>query len=233
MSYAPNENLSYLTEGQIPHTVLKFKEGETIFEPGEERRGLYLLKSGCVKMCLPREIARGRTTTSEYVTKLIGPDEAFGYKGMAATVARRASATAVKDCEIWLYSTELVQDVLKKANPLMQLMLSQSIVDTQNYQRMSKLHYLASVQERIAYQLVLVADRFGVASPEGLRINLKLTRNELAQLAGTINESLSRHLTEFKNEGLIDINGREIIIKDRDALAAKSGNFVRIGNSPA
>jgi hypothetical protein len=36
---------------------------------------------------------------------------------------------------------------------------------------------------------------------------------------------LSRHLTEFKNEGLIDVNGKEIIVKDLEGLKAKSGNF--------
>ena len=93
------------------------------------------------------------------------------------------------------------------------------------FQNSNQFHYLASVQERIAYQITSLADRFGVKTSRGISLNLKLTRNEFAQLASTINESLSRHLTEFKNEGLIDINGKEIIILNREALSAKSGNF--------
>jgi CRP/FNR family transcriptional regulator, cyclic AMP receptor protein len=104
-------------------------------------------------------------------------------------------------------------------------MLEQAVMDIQNFEKVSQLHYLASVQERIAFQIISLADRFGVETSKGISLNLKLTRNEFAQLASTINESLSRHLTEFKNEGLIDINGKEIIIKNREALAAKSGNF--------
>ncbi|MCB0371048.1 MAG: winged helix-turn-helix domain-containing protein, partial [Bdellovibrionales bacterium] len=101
----------------------------------------------------------------------------------------------------------------------------QAVNDIENYETTSQLHYLASVQERIAYQLILLADKFGVVSEKGISLNLKLTRNEFAQLASTINESLSRHLTEFKSEGLIDINGKEIIIKDKDGLMKKSGNY--------
>lgn len=97
--------------------------------------------------------------------------------------------------------------------------------DLQSFETISQLHYLASVQERIAYQLVLLTHKFGVPVPEGLSLNLKLSRNELAQLAGTINESLSRHLTEFRNENIIDVHGKEIIVKDLDALKRKSGNF--------
>jgi CRP-like cAMP-binding protein len=92
------------------------------------------------------------------------------------------------------------------------------------YETTNQFHYLASVQERIAYQLVVLADRFGVPLANGsVSLNLKLTRNELAQMASTINESLSRHLTEFKNENLIDLNGKEILIKDREGLLSKSG----------
>ncbi len=86
---------------------------------------------------------------------------------------------------------------------------------------------MASVEERIAYQLILMSEKFGVETEDGVSLNLKLTRNELAQMASTINESLSRHLTEFKNEGLIELNGKEIIIKNKAGLMAKSGNFAQ------
>ena len=186
---------------------------------------LQILKSGCVKLFVSRENSRGRTTSPEYVTKLISPGEVFGYKAVVRQIDARAYAKAVKDTVVWMYSKESVLNVIAAAHPLVRTVLEQAIVDIESYEKISQLHYLASVQERIAYQLVLIADRFGIETPNGISINLKLTRNEFAQLASTINESLSRHLTEFKNDGLIDINGKEIIIKDRVGLAARSGNF--------
>lgn len=108
---------------------------------------------------------------------------------------------------------------------MLKLVLEQAVSDIENFESTSQLHYLASVQERIAYQLVIMAEKFGVETPQGISLNLKLTRNEFAQLASTINESLSRHLTEFKNEGLIELNGKEILIKNKDGLMKKSGNF--------
>jgi CRP/FNR family cyclic AMP-dependent transcriptional regulator len=107
----------------------------------------------------------------------------------------------------------------------LKLVLQQITNDLETFEMNTQLHYLASVQERIAYQLSLLGEKFGTPAANGTSLNLRLTRNELAQLAGTINESLSRHLTEFKNEGLIDLNGREIIIKDKESLKKRSGNF--------
>lgn len=219
------ENIGISNLLDMSYETLVFKEGEDIFKEGEATRGLYVLKSGCVKIFVSRESQRGRTTSPEYVTKLVSPGELFGYKSLVSQQKNKSFAKAVKTSTVWFYKTEAVMKLLSQAHPLVKTMLEQAVMDIQNYEKVSQLHYLASVQERIAFQIVSLADRFGVETPRGISLNLKLTRNEFAQLASTINESLSRHLTEFKNEGLIDINGKEIIIKNREGLAAKSGVF--------
>lgn len=207
----------------VPYEIIHFREGDVIFKEGETPRGLYYVQSGCVKVVVNRSQHRGRTTTSEYVTKLVSQGEYFGYKALVRDGVIKSHAKAIKPTTVWLYPKELIMVALSSASPLLKLLLNQAVSDIETYETTSQLHYLASVQERIAHQLVVLSDKFGVQTPNGISLNLKLTRNEFAQLASTINESLSRHLTEFKNEGLIDLNGKEIIIKDREALIAKSG----------
>lgn len=213
-----------LVGSELPYQVLQFKEGDLIFKEGDFPKGLFYVQEGCVKMLVNREKARGRTTTTEYVTKLVGPGEFFGYKALIRKGLSTSAAIAVKPTTVWLYSKEAVEKAFAISNPLISLLLNQSVNDIERYETTSQLHYLASVQERIAYQLVLLSAKFGVKTEKGISLNLKLTRNEFAQLASTINESLSRHLTEFKNEGLIDLNGKEIIIKNLEGLKARSGN---------
>ncbi|AHI04824.1 transcriptional regulatory protein [Bdellovibrio bacteriovorus W] len=213
------------TTSNVPYEVVHLKEDELIFKEGEPVKGLYYVQSGCVKVVVNRKHARGRTTTNEYVNRLISPGEYFGYKDLVKGTPMSCLAKAVKSTVIWIYPKELVQVAIAQSSPLVKLLVSQAVNDLDSFESMNQLHYLASVQERIAYQLVLLADRFGVQTPNGTSLNLKLTRNELAQLASTINESLSRHLTEFKNEGLLDLNGKEIIIKNKDGLMKRSGNF--------
>lgn len=220
-----NSSVGSVFTGNVPYEIINIKEGDVIFSEGEVPKGLYYVHSGCVKMMVNREQSRGRTTSSEYVTKLVGPGEFFGYKALVKETTSNSMAKAIKPTVIWLYQKDLIQRTLNNAGILVKSLLLQSINDIESYETISQLHYLASVQERIAYQLVILADKFGIDTAAGVTLNLKLTRNEFAQLASTINESLSRHLTEFKNEGLIDLNGKEIIIKDRKGLMLKSGNF--------
>lgn len=225
LGFMGTQNLNIPTTSNVPYEVVHLKEEEMIFKEGEAAKGLYYVHSGCVKVVVNRAHARGRTTTNEYVTKLVSPGEYFGYKSLVKGSPTASHAKAVKSTVLWLYPRELIQVAVAQASPLIKLLLNQAVNDLESFETISQLHYLASVQERIAYQLVLLADRFGVQTPSGISLNLKLTRNEFAQLASTINESLSRHLTEFKNEGLIDLNGKEIIIKNRDGLMKRSGNF--------
>ncbi|MFS4458557.1 Crp/Fnr family transcriptional regulator [Bdellovibrio sp. HCB2-146] len=225
LGFMGSQNLNIPSTSNVPYEVIHLKEEEMIFKEGEVAKGLYYVHSGCVKVVVNRARARGRTTTNEYVTKLVSPGEYFGYKALVKGTPTQSHAKAVKSTVLWLYPRELIQVAVAQASPLIKLLLNQAVNDLESFETISQLHYLASVQERIAYQLVLLADRFGVQTPNGISLNLKLTRNEFAQLASTINESLSRHLTEFKNEGLIDLNGKEIIIKNKDGLMKRSGNF--------
>ncbi|MFN7906324.1 MAG: Crp/Fnr family transcriptional regulator [Pseudobdellovibrionaceae bacterium] len=209
----------------LPYETINFREGEVVFHDGHQPKGLFYLHSGCVKLIVNRSQSRGRTTSSEYVTKLVSAGEYFGYKSLVKDVTSECLAKAIQPTTVWLYRRDAIMVALAHASPLLKTLLSQAVSDIDNFESINQLHYLSSVQERIAYQLVLLAEKFGVQTPQGISIHLKLTRNEFAQLASTINESLSRHLTEFKNEGLIDLNGKEIIIKDKKGLMEKSGNF--------
>lgn len=226
---APEEQVAvtpiFGQQQSLNYEVLTFNEGEIIFKEGEPLKGLYLLKAGCVKLFVNRDHSRGRTTSPEYVTKLVSPGEVFGYKALVQGGNTQSFAKAVRKTTVWLYPKQNIDPLMADMHPMMKMVLNQSVSDLKAFEKINQFHYLASVQERIAYQLVILADRFGVKTDRGISLNLKLTRNEFAQLASTINESLSRHLTEFKAEGLIDLDGKEIIILDREKLAAKSGNF--------
>lgn len=208
----------------VPQT-LTLKEGEYLFKQGEAPKGLYLVKSGALKAVILRKNTRGRMTSPEYITHLVGADEFVGYQALIEGTDHQYFVKAVRPTEVQVFPKETVTSLLQGNNPVMKGLLRQLNKDLAAAESVTQLHYLASVQERIAYQLALLTEKFGVAVAGGIKINLKLTRNELAQLAGTINESLSRHLTELKNEGVVELLGKEIVVKNLAALKARSGNF--------
>jgi CRP-like cAMP-binding protein len=73
-----------------------------------------------------------------------------------------------------------------------------------------------TVRERLAEVLVHLIDSFGLDEHNTLQISL--TREELANIVGTATESVIRLLSEFKNDRLIELNGRKIKILDIKSL---------------
>ena len=213
------------TRWDNPVDVLSLKENEIIYKEGEIPKGLYYVRSGAVKVVVNRVLTRGRMSSPEYVRKVVGAGDLFGYKAIVKDTAHVEFAKTLRPTELYVYSKEAVHSVMNGPNSVQKMMFTQMVKDLEAKETINQLHYLASVQERIAYQLVLLADKFGVPTANGTLISLRLTRNELALLAGTINESLSRHLTEFKNDGILELNGKEIIVKDYRGLMERSGNF--------
>lgn len=201
------------------------RAGTTLFKEGDVAEALYLLKSGCVKITSRRPIARGRLQTAEFLTQLVSPNEFFGFRPLVKGTLHSDSAIAQVDCQIEIYPSTLVQRILMGPSTLIKSLLVQAVREIDEKESVGQYHYLASVQERIAHQLLRLADRFGEVTDEGIRLNLKLSRNELAQMAGTINESLSRHLTELRDEGIVSLQGKTIVIRSRAALQARAGNF--------
>lgn len=208
-----------------PSKILSFKENEFIFREGQWPQGIYFIRSGAVKIIIHRSLTRGRMHSPEYVSQVLGAGDLIGHKSVLRGGVQSENAKAMKPTEVQVYSMESIQRIMKGPHSVEKMIFTQMLHDLELKEKNSQLHYLASVQERIAYQLSLLANKFGVPQEDGLHLSLKLTRNELAQLAGTINESLSRHLTEFKNDGILDLQGKEIIVKNMGALMQKSGNF--------
>ena len=81
------------------------------------------------------------------------------------------------------------------------------------------------LRERLAELFLVFHGRYGKKTADGIKLDISLTREELAELVGTTQESVIRLISEFKNDGLISARGREITLLDVDGLA-QTANIV-------
>jgi CRP/FNR family transcriptional regulator len=73
------------------------------------------------------------------------------------------------------------------------------------------------VRERLAEALLFIKETYGFEE-DNITINLKLSREELANLVGTATETVIRLLSEFKSDNMIALDGKKIKIIDLDEL---------------
>lgn len=237
------ETQSQLISGQ--HTLAAFDEtllpqkielrsGETLFSSEQGASGIYLLEQGCIKFGFRRSVPRGRVANDEFVTKLVSPGEYFALQALnlpataapiseelpLPTLVKKYFAQAASPAKLQFYPQATLDRMLRNSPPLVIKILQQALRDIQEYQTRSEVHHLATVEQKISAELLRLGKQFGVPRAEGLSINLSLTRNEIAQLADTINESMSRYLTRFQNRGWLEVRGREILLKNTAELSS-------------
>jgi CRP-like cAMP-binding protein len=77
-----------------------------------------------------------------------------------------------------------------------------------------------AVAARLSGRLRDLAETHGARTPEGVRIRVPLTREELARMVGSTRESVSRTMGGLEGRGLVRTDGRTVLIPDPSALRA-------------
>jgi CRP-like cAMP-binding protein len=76
------------------------------------------------------------------------------------------------------------------------------------------------VNSKLAELLLRLANEYGVDDSRGTLVALKITHQEMANLIGSTRETVSLTLSQFKRKGLIQTDGRKVILADREGLRA-------------
>ncbi len=188
--------------------LVNFKQGETIYQEGSRSTIIYLILKGLVK-CYSMDAAG-----KELITSLYRADDFLGLTSFLNNTAYQESATAMEPVILAGISKENLKDILgKNKNISLELMelLTENITLIKG--QLLQMAY-SSVRKKTAQTLLQFADIMNTKTEEPI----KISRNDLASVAGIAPESLIRTLSGFKKEGLIDIEGRNIRIKQLKAL---------------
>lgn len=74
-------------------------------------------------------------------------------------------------------------------------------------------------EARIAEVLIDLSSAYGKKTSEGLLINVSLRREEIAEMSGTALETVVRFLSRLRERNILAVKGKEIVVRDGDALA--------------
>ena len=188
--------------------IENYEQGQTIYESGTHSHKIYLILKGVVKCHRLDEDGK------ELITSLYRPDDFLGFTSFLNNVTHKESASALEDVSLAGISKEKLKKILQ-SNHTVSLELMELLTEniTEIKAQLLQMAY-ASVRKKTAQTLLQFAAIMNRNTEEPIRIS----RNDLASVAGIATESLIRTLSGFKKEGLIDIEGRNIKIKELKAL---------------
>jgi CRP/FNR family transcriptional regulator len=189
----------------------EFKKGEYIFWEGDPASWLYVIKEGKVKVV--KHTASGK----EMVLEIITPGDICG-GGAIFSQTYSASAKAVEKTIAFYISGQNLFNLLSKHQNLAKGIILYLGGKLMKAHEMIMALASSRVDKRIAALLLGLSEKHGSPVPEGIKINIRLTRQDIADIVGTTVETTIRVMSKLKKQGLITSDSKKIILTNKQKL---------------
>lgn len=196
-------------------TVRKlFSAGELLFSEGEPCNGLHIIVRGKVR------IFKTSISGREQVLAVNMPGESIAELPVFDGGPFPASAVATGETEVAYISRRDFQAYCMD-HPEVALKVLE-VVGARLRRLVGIIEELSftTIRQRLIATLVKLAESEGTKTARGVEFQLPASHQELANQLGTVRELISRNLMRLQAEGLLDVDARQIVVKDMKGLSA-------------
>lgn len=191
-----------------------FTTGEQLFSEGDPCLGLHIIARGKVR------IFKTSVSGREQVLAVNTDGESVAELPVFDGECYPASAMAIEDTEVAFISRrDFHAYCLEHPEVALKVL---SVVGARLRRLVGIIEELSftTIRQRLISALVKLAQNGGRQTPRGLEFLLPGSHQELANQLGTVRELISRNLMRLQAEGLLEVDARQIVVKDMKALAA-------------
>lgn len=197
-------------------TANTYRKRSIIFYEGNPSMGMFCVHSGKVK------IFNHGLDGHQQIVRLAKTGDLLGYRALLAGEPYAATAEVLEEATICFLDKTLVFQLIRR-NPSVSLrMLKQVCKDLRIAERRTLDLVQKPVAERVAGLLLDLQQGFGENGVRGVKLNIDLTREEMAEMIGTTAESLIRTLSDFRARGLVELEPHHVTIRNPVELAKLS-----------
>ena len=195
------------------------QKDEYLFFEGDPARWLVFVAQGRVKVIKHSEGGR------ETILSTFGPGQIVGEVGVLIGDVYPATAQALEPTVTLSLRKDSYVDLVRTRPELAWALISELGERLQRAQEMIRSMAVEKVERRVARVLLRMASTAGerlddAAAPGAVRINLSLSRQDIADMAGTVIETAIRTLSGFQRQGYIETKGGHIILLKPHQLVA-------------
>ena len=188
--------------------VFEYQEDDTVYKEGDNSNYIFLVTKGAVKCSKLNEQGKNLTTS------IYKEDDLFGYTSFSQNQPYQETAVAIGATElVGIKKSELTNVLHNNHKVVLELvdLLTDNLTDVK--EQLLDMAY-NSVHKKTADTLLMFAERIN-RKPED---PIKISRYDLASVAGIATETLIRSISKLKKQEIIAIEGRNIKILDLEAL---------------
>jgi len=197
-------NAEQITQIAEHSQLIDFPKGTSVFNRGEAAVGLYILLNG--------QLTLGVTSPqgSEKIISIVSPGDSFGEAILFLERQFPVYAQAILDSQVLLVPKSLIFSMLDNDTMFARKMLAGlSVRMHQLVQDIEMLSLQSCTQRFIGYLLQMSAD-----ASDASNITLPASKTTIASLLNLTPETLSRTMAKLQQLGLIEVNGKDVMIID-------------------
>jgi CRP/FNR family transcriptional regulator len=200
--------LEQLTELSNLAIVQSYGKGNVLFHQGDEAIGFFVVRSGRVK------VFKLSGDGKEQILHIFGESDHFAEVPALDGECFPASASALEKCVVLFFPRQSFLCLLEQQPALTINLLKSFARHLRRFSHLVDNLALREVPARLAHYLLSLSQQMNDAEI----VELDLPKGQLAARLGTIPETLSRVFSKLSHEGLIQIDGGQIKLLDRDRL---------------
>ena len=194
-------------------TRRKVRRKTPLFRNGEKFHALYAIRTGVFKTCVIAENGRDQVTGFQMAGEIVGLDGIVNDQ-------HTCDAIALEDSEVCVLPFDRIGELSRKVGALqhhLHRVMSREIVREHG---VMLLLGTMRAEERVAAFLLNLAQRLQARGFSPSDLMLRMTRQEIGSYLGLQLETVSRTLSRFAEEGMIEVQQRHVRIADEQGLRA-------------
>lgn len=199
---------------------IRFVRGAMVFEQGAEANSFFLLLHGRVRAY------RLTPDGQQIVVRFVGPGDLFGIAMAIGSPTYPANAAAVVDSVAIVWPVSAWKKLVARF-PALALNTMQAMGERlqEAHTRMTEMA-TEEVTRRVAHTLLRLAQQAGRKTKDGVLIDFPITRQDIAEMSSTTLHTVSRILSAWEQEGLVESGRQRVVLRDphRIHLIAESSS---------
>ena len=210
-------NTGVLSEQEIELILQKgkdvnYQKKDIIFKQETLTSHVMFIKSGLVKV-----FKEGRNHKS-IILKIATPGHFLGLISILGETVFQYSAAAIEECEVFFVDINTFYSIIENNGKYANCLLKN--LSSDNLYMFDRL--ISQYQKQLPGKIADLLIYFSEVIYKSDSFEFPLTRSELAEFAGTTKESLIRTLTEFKNDKIIELDGRFVKVNSLNIIKTLS-----------
>lgn len=188
------------------------RRADPVYLQGEPTRWIYFLKEGLIKLSFVTE--DGKTAT----VALMKPGEIFGELDLADRAEAQTQAVAIEDSYLCRMPRESFADMVRSRQDMMFSVYKLLGLRMRRVEAAIRDLLFLDVPARIAKLLYRLSESDGQQVPNGTRIGIRLTHQEIGHLVGATREMVTTVLGRFEHDGLLIQDHRRLVLPQPERL---------------